>query len=61
MRAETLLLFGLVAILAVLVGAPTATSDAASPVATQHSAGGFTLVAAVIAVVVGGRYRTLVR
>ena len=60
MRRETPLVLALVAILAIVVSipaGPTATGN--SPVASQHSAGGFTMGAALLAVLVATRYRTL--
>lgn len=57
MRRETVAVLGLVAVLAVVAGGP---AGGASPVAVQHSGGGFTLLAGLIAVVVGTRYRALV-
>ena len=60
MRAQTLAVLALVAVLAVVAGGPVATvADHTSPVATQRSGGGFTLLAGLIAVVVGARYRAL--
>jgi hypothetical protein len=60
MRRETPLVLALVAILAIVVSGPAGSAaTGSSPVASQHSAGGFTLVAALIAVLVATRYRAL--
>jgi hypothetical protein len=60
MRRETPLLLVLVAVLAVVAGTPTGSASVGvSPTATHPSRGGFTLLAAIIAVVVATRYRAL--